>query len=90
MCVGDFIFSLAEKGEFIVFDRMKGSVNKKMQLGGDEATFPDDFMHPNTYLNKLVFSVGPRLQLWNIIAEQKVFEFDFSEKEKGARVTCVQ
>ena len=57
ICFGDFVFSLAEQGEFIVFNRQKGTVIKKITF---DIHF-DDFLHPNTYLNKLVFSGGNTL-----------------------------
>ena len=62
---GEFIFSLAEGGEFIVFNRMKGSVNKKVKF---EKEF-DNFIHPSTYVNKLLFSgLGVKAELWNIMS----------------------
>ena len=67
LCVGDFIFSLAERGEFIVFNRQTGSVTKQITIGNDDHSHPDDFMHPSTYLNKLVFACGSKLELWNIM-----------------------
>ena len=49
---GEFIFSLAEDGEFIVFNRQKGTIAKQMKF---ETNF-DNIIHPNTYVNKLLFS----------------------------------
>lgn len=49
---GDYIFSLAEEGEFFVIDRKTMSVVKSITF----STHFDDFMHPNTYVNKFVFS----------------------------------
>lgn len=34
-------------------------------------------MHPTTYLNKLVFACGSKLELWNIMTQQRIFEFNF-------------
>lgn len=86
VCFGDFIFSLAEQGEFIVFNRQKGSIVKKINF----ETHFDDFLHPNTYLNKLVFSGGEELQLWNIMTEQLVFDFKTTfDKENQAAITCI-
>lgn len=48
---GEFLFSLAEEGEFIIFNRQKGNIIKKMNF---ETPF-DNFIHPTTYLNKLLF-----------------------------------
>lgn len=72
---GDFIFSLAEGGEFIVFNRSKGSIVKKIQF---EKEF-DDFIHPTTYVNKLLFSGVDATQLWNIMSEEKIFDFGFGD-----------
>jgi hypothetical protein len=73
ICVGDFIFSLAAKGEFIIFNRQSGEVIKQMTFGNDDQTYPDDFMHPNTYMNKLVFACGSKLELWNIMTPEMIF-----------------
>jgi len=69
---GDFIFSLAEEGEFIVFDRLKGNVIKKMNF---DSHF-EGFIHPRTYVNKLVFYGGESTELWNIMDEKKIFTFN--------------
>ena len=47
-------------------------------------------MHPLTYVNKLVFGQGNRLELWNIIDDSKIFEFVFSDMEKAqTSIECV-
>lgn len=33
-------------------------------------------MHPVTYVNKLLFYGGSKMQLWNVIQGEKVYEFD--------------
>jgi len=85
VCFGDFIFSLAEQGEFMVFNRQKGKLVKKITF----ETHFDNFLHPNTYVNKLVFSGGEHLELWNIMTEAKIFSFSDSFKN-GAAVTCIE
>jgi U3 small nucleolar RNA-associated protein 21 len=81
---GEFIFSLGEGGEFLVFNRMKGTLSKKIMF---EKEF-DDVIHPSTYVNKLLFS-GPneKPELWNIMTEEKVFEFDFGKEND---ITCFE
>ena len=80
---GEFIFSLGEGGEFLVFNRMKGTVSKKIQFEKDF----DQFIHPSTYVNKLLFSApNENPELWNIMSEEKIFEFDFAKAE----VTCFE
>jgi len=32
-------------------------------------------MHPTTYINKLVFAGGNKIELWNIIEDKKIYEF---------------
>ena len=51
-------------------------------------------MHPNTYVNKLLFSGTndgkPTLQLWNIMSEQKIFTFDETlAKADSGFVSCM-
>ena len=82
---GDFLFSLAEEGEFLVFNRMKGTIIKRVQF---ESHF-DNFLHPSTYVNKLVFSLGNQMELWNIMTEQKVFSFEETIGQLG-NVTCIE
>ena len=80
---GEFIFSLGEEGEFIVFNRMKGTVNKKVKF---EKEF-DNFIHPSTYVNKLLFSgPGVKAELWNIMSQERIFEFDLENSE----ITCFE
>lgn len=80
----EFIFSLAEDGEFIIFNRLKGTVIKKIQF---ESAF-DEFVHPSTYINKLVFSHKNKLELWNVMSEQKIFQFGAFEEE--GNITCIE
>jgi U3 small nucleolar RNA-associated protein 21 len=82
---GDFLFSLAEEGEFIVFNRMKGTLVKKITF---ETNF-DNFLHPTTYINKLLFSGGSEVQLWNIMTEEKLFTFQDTVSPIG-NVTCME
>lgn len=79
MVLGDFLFTLCSEGNFIVFDRKQtghpsGSIKpiKKQIRFTDQF---DDFIHPRTYVNKLLFSgckaddeQQPALQLWNIMS----------------------
>jgi hypothetical protein len=77
---GDYLFSLAEGGEFLIFNRMKGNLIKKVQF---DCHFTD-FIHPSTYVNKLLFSGSqgkedaqkPCMQLWNIMNHEKLFDFN--------------
>jgi hypothetical protein len=32
-------------------------------------------MHPTTYINKLVFAGGDRIELWNIIEDKQIYAF---------------
>ena len=55
----------------------------------------DNFVHPSTYVNKLLFSGstengdGTTLQLWNIMTEEKIFEFGDITKDMPA-ITCIE
>ena len=83
---GDFLFSLAEEGEFAVFNRKKATMTRKFIF---EKHF-DSFIHPSTYVNKLLFSGGEDggLQLWNIMSDEKIF--DFKEHIGESIVTCIE
>jgi len=59
-----FIFSLAEQGEFLIFNTQNGQVVSKLTF---ENTDFEIVMHPVTYVNKLVFGGGKTLELWNVI-----------------------
>ena len=52
----DFIFSLAAEGEFIIFNIKTGLIVKRKKIDGMEI-----MMHPNTYVNKLVFAGGNKM-----------------------------
>ena len=106
MAVGDFLFTLCSEGNFIVFDRRQtgcpsGSVKPiKKQIPFVDPF--DDFIHPRTYVNKLLFSgckVGdetkPTLQLWNIMSQEMVFSFDeliakVVKGKKNCLITCME
>ena len=91
MVAGEFLFSLAEGGEFLIFNRAKGTLKRSIKF----ACPFDDFIHPTTYVNKLLFSGSTEdsedatLQLWNIMTEEKIFEF--ADITKGMPpITCIQ
>lgn len=77
---------------------MKGSLIKKVQF---DCHFTD-FIHPSTYVNKLLFSGSqgkedeqkPCMQLWNIMNHEKLFDFnDIVSKEselKDIEITCLE
>lgn len=48
-------------------------------------------MHPTTYINKLVFAGGNRMELWNIIDDKKIYSFKniFSEKKEEFNITTI-
>ena len=86
----DFIFSLAQEGEFIIFNIRTAAIVRRRRFDSDF----DVMLHPTTYINKLVFAGGNRIELWNIIDDTKVYSFskflqgkDFSASE--AKVTCM-
>ena len=74
----EFIFSLAEEGEFIIFNVKSGAVVQRKQ-------FNEHFelmVHPMTYVNKLLFAgSGSHLELWNVINDERVYEFKEVVKE---------
>ena len=42
-------------------------------------------MHPTTYINKLVFGSKSKVELWNIIEDQRIYEF----KSIGENTTVI-
>lgn len=48
-------------------------------------------IHPTTYINKLVFAGGNRLELWNIIDDSKVYAFSkiLADKDKSIQITTI-
>lgn len=84
LVTGNFIFSLAEQGEFMIFNVQTGEATTH--------NFDKNFTlmaHPVTYINKLLFSGGDAgncIQLWNVIEQKKVFEFKLKE---NASVECL-
>jgi hypothetical protein len=68
---------------------MKGDIVKRINF----ECHHDNFTHPNTYVNKLLFSSsdgtgeGSCLELWNIMSGEKIFDFPQFAK-KG--VSCVE
>lgn len=83
---GEFLFSLAEEGEFIIFNRMKGNIIKKINF----ETHFDNFIHPSTYLNKLLFSNGNVLQIWNIMTSEQIFDFKDILGSDDVAITCIE
>jgi U3 small nucleolar RNA-associated protein 21 len=80
----DFLFSLAEEGEFIIFNIKTGQIVKRRKF---ETSFTV-MMHPTTYINKLLFAGGSKVELWNVIEDTKIYDFK-STIEQGASVTVV-
>jgi len=80
------IFSLAEGGEFIIFNtKTCGKISTHMFTPAF-----DVMMHPVTYVNKLLFgcSSSEHLELWNIIESDKIYAFE-SLKGCGG-VQCIE
>lgn len=71
----NFIFSLAERNDFVIYDLKTTEVVKKLNLGDGQL---DHMMHPVTYLNKLLFFGGKTMQLWNVIEGEKIYEFNMA------------
>jgi hypothetical protein len=75
----EFIFSLAQEGEFIIFNIKTAAIIKRK-------TFETDFdimMHPTTYINKLVFAGAGKLELWNIIDDKLIYSFKNIASKEG-------
>ncbi len=81
----DFLFSLAQDGEFIIFNVKTGQVIKKKKFSNDFTIM----MHPTTYINKLLFAGGSQVELWNVIEDSKVYEFKSTKRVDAPSVTAV-
>lgn len=86
----EFIFSLAEEGEFIMFNAKNGQIVKRMKFDHEF----DQMMHPSTYINKLVFAgAGGKLELWNVIDQKLIYAFpklSASGEERGEITSIAQ
>lgn len=47
-------------------------------------------MHPTTYINKLVFAVDNKMELWNIIEDELVYTFTNVVKDSCSIKSIVQ
>jgi len=83
----DFIFSLAQDGEFIIFNIRTAAIVKRKKFDCDF----DIMVHPTTYINKLVFAGGNRIELWNIIDDSKVYAFSkiLQGKDNTVSITSI-
>lgn len=61
------------KAEVIVWDRETGKLLRKLPLQGSLQV--SRFIHPDTYINKILVARGGRLELWNFNTGQKLHEF---------------
>jgi len=88
MVGGGMLFSLAEGGKFVTYDIKSGEVLRSLQLDNE----PSAFMHPMTYINKLLFlSKTQGMELWNVVEGKIIYSFTkaiFGEKQRT--VTCVE
>ena len=83
----DFIFSLAQDGEFIIFNIRTAVIVRRKKFDCDF----DIMVHPTTYINKLVFAGGNRIELWNIIDDSKVYAFSkiLQGKDNTVSITSI-
>ena len=80
------IFSLAEAGEFIIFNTQTAS---KISTHKFDPAF-DIMMHPVTYVNKILFacSNSEHLELWNVIESDRIYSFNCIKGLGG--VHCIE
>ena len=70
--IGNLIFSLAEEGEFLTFNLQTGQVAKRFTFENTEIS---GFIHPITYVNKMLFYGGQTMELWNVIEQEQIYKF---------------
>ena len=68
----NLIFSLAEDGEFITFNTQTGKIINRAQFENREL---NGIVHPVTYVNKMLFYGGTKMELWNVIEHERIYEF---------------
>ena len=81
----EFIFSLAEEGDFIIFNIKTGGIVRRKK-------FEKDFrilIHPTTYVNKLLFADDNSIELWNIIDDDLVYKFENALKDAKGKITNI-
>eukprot|EP00850_Spirogloea_muscicola_P016625 SM000136S00171 [mRNA] locus=s136:118153:124283:- [translate_table: standard] len=88
---GDYLLSVGEDRRLVVWHAAKAGEQsapvKELHLG--DSFSPTCIMHPDTFLNKVLLgSQEGKLQLWNVLSGQMVFEF--AAPATGAvSVTCL-
>eukprot|EP00850_Spirogloea_muscicola_P011774 SM000074S21684 [mRNA] locus=s74:433316:440174:+ [translate_table: standard] len=88
---GDYLLSVGEDRRLVVWHAAKAGEQsapvKELHLG--DGFSPTCIMHPDTYLNKVLLgSQEGKLQLWNVLSGQMVFEFA-APATSAAAVTCL-
>ena len=57
----------------MTFSTQTGKVVKRAQL---ENTELNGIVHPVTYVNKMLFYGGTKMELWNVIEHVRIYEFN--------------
>ncbi|CAL1380098.1 unnamed protein product [Linum trigynum] len=86
---GEHVLSVDINGNLCIWD-FKGSERNRGPIGHiklDDGFTPSCIMHPETYLNKIVFgSQEGSMQLWNISTKKKLYDF---KGWKSSITSCV-
>ncbi|KAI9189913.1 rRNA-processing protein utp21 [Blastocladiella emersonii ATCC 22665] len=84
MVLGDYVLALSDDNQLTVWVHASGEVYSSLEFGA--AFSATCFMHPHTYLNKvLVGSSQGTMQIWNIKTGKLIYEFD----PLGSAVTTI-
>lgn len=78
------LLSLDEQGNLFCFDIYTKKVIKQIQLNARM------IYHPSTYLNKLVYTDGFHLYLYNIKSEILIYKFENIRKEGDGEITTIE
>lgn len=79
---GDLVFALTETA-LMTIDR------KTMQIKQTQEGTYRDFMHPSTYVNKLLMAGENSLHLVNVVTQKTVFDFADVMKKADSTITCM-
>ena len=78
------LISLDEQGNLLIFDVFTKQILKQLKLN---AKF---FYHPATYLNKILYTDGFNLFLYNIKSESQIYKFEHLRNEGDGEITCIE
>eukprot|EP00941_MAST-03F_sp_MAST-3F-sp1_P006535 g6535.t1 len=88
LMLGSHLLSISRSDRCLKVWDFKAGVQMGQDLYFPASFVPTAWMHPHTYLNKiLIGSEDGRIHLWNIRTRKRVYEFTF---ELRSKITCIE